>query len=126
MDSQVEKPTILVVDDMPENIDLLVGLLKPHYRIKAARSGEVALKVAQSLNPPDLLLLDINMPGMDGFDVFQALKQQPETATIPVIFVSAEVGEVERKQAEALGAAAYLTKPVEPKKLNAVLKDLLQ
>lgn len=121
----MDKKTILVVDDMAENIDLLVGLLKEQYTVKAARAGQVALKIAQSPNPPDLVLLDIIMPGMDGFEVCQELKNNPATAAIPVIFLSGEIGAEERERGADLGAADYLTKPVEPGKLNAAIEAAL-
>jgi putative two-component system response regulator len=121
----MDKQTILVVDDAPENIDLLVGLLKGKYTVKAARSGQVALKIAQSPNPPDLVLLDISMPGMDGFEVCRQLKNNSATAAIPVIFLSGEAGAGEKERGTALGAADYLTKPVEPSKLNAAIDAAL-
>lgn len=117
--------TILVVDDIPENIDLLVGLLKEKYKVKAARNGETALKIAQSPAPPDLVLLDVIMPDMDGFKVCRQLKENAGTRNIPVIFVSGEIGAEERAHGEALGAAAYLTKPVEPDTLCALLDSVL-
>jgi len=120
-----DKATLLVVDDMPENIDLLVGLLKERYKVKAARSGEIALKIAHSANPPDLILLDVNMPEMDGFEVCRQLRANTETASIPVIFVSGEIGNEEHAQGAALGAVAYLTKPVEPDRLNVALDTAL-
>lgn len=121
----MDKKTILVVDDMAENIDLLVGLLKEQYTVKAARAGQMALKIAQSPNPPDLVLLDISMPGMDGFEVCQQLKDNPATAAIPVIFISGEIGGEERDRGAALGAADYLTKPVEPASLSAAIDAAL-
>ena len=121
----MDKQVVLVVDDIPENIDLLVGLLKDQYTVKAARSGELALKIAQSPNPPSLVLLDIVMPGMDGFTVCRALKGNPVTSRIPVIFLSGEVGAEERKKGNDLGAAGYLTKPVDPADLNAAIRSAL-
>lgn len=121
----MDKQVILVVDDMPENIDLIVGLLKDRYTVKAARNGEVALKIAQSANPPGLVLLDIVMPGMDGFAVCEGLKANPETANIPVIFLSGEAGAAERQRGEELGAKGYLTKPVNPDVLNEAVESAL-
>jgi putative two-component system response regulator len=83
------KPTILVVDDTPENIDLLCEVLDASYRTKIAVNGEKALKIAFSENKPDLILLDIMMPGMSGYEVCQALKANDATRDIPVIFVTA-------------------------------------
>lgn len=106
--------TILVVDDTPENIDILESIVSPFYRTKVALNGEKALKIAFSLNPPDLILLDIMMPGMDGYAVCKALKDNPDTRDIPVIFVSA-MNEVENERyGLELGAVDYITKPVSP------------
>ena len=122
----MHKHTILVVDDAPANIDLLVGLLKDQYTVKAARNGRVALKIAQSANPPDLLLLDIIMPDMDGFEVCSALKKNVATSAIPVIFISGEIGEEARRRGGELGAIAYLTKPVDPTAVIAEIEAALQ
>ena len=89
-----EKPTILIVDDTPANLSLLSDVLKSDYRTKAAVNGEKALKLAFSGTPPDLILLDIMMPGMDGYEVCRRLKANPATRSIPVIFVTA-MNEVE-------------------------------
>jgi putative two-component system response regulator len=118
----MDKKTILVVDDAAENIDLLVGLLKEQYAVKAARNGVVALKIAQSPKKPDLVLLDIVMPEMDGFAVCSELKSNPDTAMIPVIFISGEIGVEERQRGTELGAVEYLTKPVEPNKLMTAIE----
>jgi CheY-like chemotaxis protein len=85
--------TVLVVDDAPENIDLLDGVLKKDYKIKAALNGEKALKIAGSENPPDIILLDIEMPGMDGYEFCRRLKADPQTRDIPIIFVTAKSDE---------------------------------
>ena len=85
----VTKKTVIVVDDTPDNLSLLSGLLKDSYRVKLANSGEKALKAVQGDNPPDLILLDIMMPGMSGYEVCQALKAEPATRHIPVIFLTA-------------------------------------
>ena len=121
----MDKQTVLVVDDAPENIDLLVGLLKDNFTVKAARNGEVALKIAQSSTPPSLVLLDIVMPGMDGFEVCRELKANEATASIPVIFLSGEIGEAERKRGAELGAIDYLTKPVDPNQLLAAIESIV-
>jgi class 3 adenylate cyclase/CheY-like chemotaxis protein len=107
-----EKPTILIVDDTPANLSLLSDVLKSDYRTKAAVSGEKALKLALSGTPPDLILLDIMMPGMDGYDVCRRLKASPATRSIPVIFVTA-MNEVEDEtRGLELGAVDYITKPI--------------
>ncbi|WP_298441320.1 two-component system response regulator [uncultured Ferrimonas sp.] len=108
------KHTILVVDDTPENIDVLRGILHPKYRIKAAISGERALKVARSEPQPDMILLDVMMPGMDGYEVCRRLKQDPLTADIPVIFVTAKDSVQDETHGLEIGAIDYITKPVRP------------
>lgn len=105
------KATILLVDDTPANIDILVGILRDHYQLKVALNGETALRIIND-SPPDLILLDVMMPGMSGFDVCKTIKSNPLTATIPVIFVTA-LGEInDETEGLGLGAADYITKPV--------------
>ena len=94
MPASPDKKTILIVDDTPANLDVLVEILKPDYRTKVAISGEKALELVLAVAPPDLILLDIMMPGMSGYEVCQRLKANPTTRNIPVIFVTA-MSEVE-------------------------------
>ena len=115
------KPTILVVDDTPENIDVLRGILGEDYTIKIATSGELALKIAAA-QPPDLILLDVMMPGMDGYETCGQLKANPRTRAIPVIFVTAKAETGDEVQGLELGAVDYLTKPVIP----AIVKARVQ
>jgi putative two-component system response regulator len=110
----VEKKTILVVDDTPDNLSLMSGLLKDDYKVKVANNGEKALKIAAGSPQPDLILLDIMMPGMDGYEVCQHLKADPATRDIPVIFLTAKVEVEDEKKGLELGAVDYLTKPVSP------------
>ncbi|MCP1625197.1 response regulator [Pseudomonas nitroreducens] len=110
----VVRPTILIVDDAPENLTLLSDLLKLLYRVKAARSGEKALQVALSDEPPDLILLDVMMPGMDGFEVCRRLRDDARTRHIPVIFITAQNTADEELRGLELGAVDYLTKPINP------------
>ncbi|MBI5248636.1 MAG: response regulator [Desulfomonile tiedjei] len=84
-----KKYKVLIVDDTPENIQVLMGTLKDQYAIVAAINGEKALKMAAAEPRPDLILLDIMMPGMDGFEVCRRLKADPKTRDVPVIFLSA-------------------------------------
>ena len=84
-----EKETILVVDDTPDNLSLMAGLLKDAYRVKLANSGEKALAAVRGPTPPDLILLDIMMPGMSGYEVCEQLKSDPATSNIPIIFLTA-------------------------------------
>ena len=116
------KATILIVDDAPENIDILRGLLKDDYKIKIAINGEKALKIARSVVKPDIILLDVMMPIIDGYEVCRQLKQDVATAGIPIIFVTAK-GEVnDEALGFDLGAVDYITKPISP----AVVKRRVQ
>ena len=117
----VAKPTILLVDDTPENIDVLRGILGDDYAIKIANSGQLALKIVAAQSP-DLILLDVMMPGMDGYEVCRQLKADPLTRAIPIIFVTARAETEDEVQGLALGAADYLTKPVVP----AIVKARVQ
>lgn len=110
----VVRPTILIVDDTPDNLTLLTELLKVLYRVKAARSGERALQIATSDDPPDLILLDVMMPGLSGFDVCKRLREQPRTRNIPVIFVTTRGATEDEIQGFELGAVDYITKPINP------------
>jgi putative two-component system response regulator len=114
MNGKEEKQIILVVDDAPENIDVLGGVLHPHYKVKAALGGEKALKIAAGEPHPDLILLDIMMPGMDGYQVCGRLKDNPATAGIPVIFVTAKNQEEDETKGLEIGAVDYITKPISP------------
>ena len=120
-----EKPTVLIVDDEPMNISILMDLLKPDYRLIAARDGAQALKRAGADPTPDMILLDIMMPEMDGYEVCRRLKADPVTQDIPVIFVSAmgEVGD-ETKGLE-MGAVDYITKPISPPIVEARVRTHL-
>ena len=114
MGNKEDKQTILVVDDSPENIDVLSGVLRSEYKVKAALNGEYALKIATGAPKPDMILLDIMMPGMNGYEVCRQLKANPATARIPVIFVTAKNQEEDEKKGLALGAVDYITKPISP------------
>ncbi len=103
--------TILVVDDTPENIDVLRGILESRYRVKVAINGEVALKVI-ARDEPDLILLDVMMPGMSGYQVCERLKSDVRTRHIPIVFVTAMSEVRDEKKGFDLGAVDYITKPV--------------
>ncbi|MES1152186.1 MAG: response regulator, partial [Dongia sp.] len=119
-------PTILAVDDTPSNLSLITGLLKGRYRVKVANSGLKALSVVHGDMPPDLVLLDVMMPDMDGIEVCRRLKQDKRTQHIPVIFLtSMSKSEDERIGLEA-GAVDYITKPISPPILLARVKTHLQ
>lgn len=114
MEIDVNKQTILVVDDTPENIDILSGVLRNDYKVKAALNGERALKIANSDSKPDIILLDIMMPDMDGYEVCRQLKANPLTQKIPVIFITAKNQEEDEQKGFELGAVDYITKPISP------------
>jgi len=106
-------PTLLVVDDTPDNLHVMRGILKEHYAIKVATNGELALKLADPATV-DLILLDVMMPGMDGYQVCSRLKANPETADIPVIFVTAKDQSEDEQKGFDAGGVDYITKPVSP------------
>ena len=111
----VEKPiaTVLVVDDTPDNLTLMSALLREHYHVKVANQGEKALKIARTAAAaPDLILLDIMMPGMDGYEVCRQLKADAQTRHIPVIFLTARADIDDECQGLQLGAVDYITKPI--------------
>jgi DNA-binding NtrC family response regulator len=121
----IERATLLVVDDMPENLALMSSLLKDDYKVKVANCGEKALKIAASDSPPDLILLDIIMPGMDGYEVCRRLKSAPETMGIPVIFLTAKSEVEDEKKGLELGAVDYITKPISPPIVRIRVKNHL-
>ena len=116
LDAELEpsRPTILVTDDTPDNLALLDALLRPSYRVRVANCGERALRLAAVVPPPDLILLDVMMPGMDGFEVLAKLKADPATRDIPVIFITALDSQEDQLSGFHLGAADYITKPMMP------------
>ncbi|MFA7243008.1 MAG: two-component system response regulator [Sulfuricellaceae bacterium] len=120
-----EKPLVLVVDDTPLNLSSISGLLKDHYRIKVANSGERGLKIANSDTQPDLILLDVIMPEMDGYEVCRQLKANPQTAGIPVVFLTGKTAVADEEKGLQLGAVDYIAKPVSPPILMARVKTHL-
>jgi len=114
MPDDTKKQKILIVDDEQDNIRILAEVLKGKYRLIGARNGELALKCADSEETPDLILLDIMMPGMDGYEVIRKLKDNPKTQDIPVIFVTAMGKDTYEARGLELGAVDYITKPVNP------------
>jgi putative two-component system response regulator len=117
-----ERKSILVVDDSPDNLTLMSQLLKELYQVKVASSGERALKIARAERPPDLILLDIMMPVMSGYEVCQELKADPATADIPIIFLTAMTASEDEKKGFDLGAVDYITKPISPPIVMARVK----
>ncbi|MFZ2956745.1 MAG: hybrid sensor histidine kinase/response regulator [Candidatus Ozemobacteraceae bacterium] len=116
---------ILVVDDVEDNIGILGGILRQQYEVRVALSGTKALKIAESDMPPDLILLDIMMPEMDGYEVCRRLKDNPKTRRIPVIFVSAKNEDIDEEKGLEIGAVDYLSKPVRPVIVKARVKNHL-
>jgi len=120
---------VLVVDDTPENIHVLSGVLsgvlRPDYQVKAALNGERALQIAVREPRPDIILLDIMMPGIDGYEVCRRLKADPHTRGIPVIFVTAKAEIEDEAKGLDLGAADYITKPISPPIVRARVRTQL-
>jgi len=108
------KQCVLVVDDSPENIDLLSEILREDYRVRVATSGEKALKIVYSDEPPDLILLDIMMPGVSGLEICRRLKANPDRRRIPIIFVTAMSSTEDERRGLEIGAVDYITKPISP------------
>ena len=113
-ENNTQKKTVLIVDDTPENLMILGELLMPHYQVRIANSGAHALTSASNQTKPDIILLDIMMPEMDGYEVLNRLKANPDTAAIPVIFISALNEAEDESHGLELGAADYITKPIRP------------
>ena len=109
-----EKPRILIVDDTPANIKVLHNLLREDYELSVATSGAGALEIAFSDDRPDLVLLDVMMPEMDGYEVCRRLKADPRTRDVPVIFVTAMSEVEDETKGFGLGAVDYITKPIRP------------
>lgn len=127
--AQVEedpRPSILIVDDTPDNLVLLSQLFKGEYRVRLAQTGAKALEFATGDAPPDLVLLDIMMPGMDGFEVARALREHPASQAIPIIFVTAMASADARLQGLDLGAVDYITKPIDPATLKPRIRNFMR
>ena len=120
------KATILIVDDTPTNIQLLNSMLREQYKVKAATNGEKALKIARTEPQPDIILLDIMMPEMDGYEVCRRLKSSPLTAKIPVIFITAKTAVEDEQQGFSLGAVDYITKPFNPDIIKTRVRKQLE
>jgi putative two-component system response regulator len=108
------KNTVLVVDDSPDGLQILNQVLKRQYEVRLARSGVQALEGAQQKPRPDAILLDISMPGMDGYEVCSRLKANDATRDIPVIFITAKTDVEDAQRGFDLGGADYITKPILP------------
>ncbi|MDQ5905518.1 MAG: two-component system, sensor histidine kinase and response regulator [Pseudomonadota bacterium] len=119
-------PTILIVDDTPDNLHLLSHLFKEEYQVRVATNGEKALAFCCSEDPPDLVLLDIMMPGMDGFEVAKRMREHPSAESIPVIFVTAMTGDDARLKGLELGAVDFVTKPIDPAVLKPRVRNFMR
>lgn len=126
LEKAVERATILVVDDSADNLQLLAGLFEDEYRVKLANNGEKALQICRSDNPPDLLLLDIMMPDIDGFEVAKALRGHPSSENIPIIFVTAMTDSAAKVRGMELGAIDFVTKPIEPEGLRIRIRNFIR
>ncbi len=122
MTPEPDQQTILIVDDVPANIRVLDQLLKGAYNIRATTRGAEAIEIAASDDPPDLILLDIIMPGMDGYEVCRRLKSDPRTCHIPLVFITSRSEEEEEARGFEMGAVDYITKPFSPDIVRARAK----
>ncbi|MBF0382923.1 MAG: response regulator [Magnetococcales bacterium] len=118
------KKTVLAVDDTPENLDIIKGILTPEFKVKAAISGKMAIKIAEQ-QKPSLILLDIMMPEMDGYEVCKKLKSNTKTTNIPIIFVTAMSETVDEQKGFDVGGVDYITKPVNPSIVQARVRTHL-
>ena len=113
LETEIAKPTLLIVDDEPVNLRVLKRLLESEYQLIFAKNGEEAIKLAET-RLPNLILLDVMMPGLTGFEVCRHLKQQSNTKHIPIIFVTALNDEHDEAEGFDAGAVDYITKPISP------------
>ena len=126
VDSNANRATLLIVDDAPDNLQLMSALFKDDYRIRVANRGARALEICHSDTPPDLVLLDVMMPEMDGFEVARRMREHPSSETIPVIFVTALTDNDARMRGLSLGAIDFVSKPINPDILKPRVKNLLR
>ncbi|MBF0156972.1 MAG: response regulator [Magnetococcales bacterium] len=125
MDETIPRPSILIVDDSPENLDVLKKTLMDDYMVRPVTNGPLALRLA-AMNPqPDLILLDIVMPQMDGFEVCRQLKREIRTRDIPVIFITARTSDRDELEGLQIGAVDYITKPISPPIVRARVRTHL-
>ncbi|WP_028451429.1 ATP-binding response regulator [Chitinilyticum aquatile] len=123
---KADKPVILIVDDLPDNLQLLARLFKADYRVRVAQTGLKALEICHSDTPPDLVLLDVMMPEMDGFEVARRMREHPNSEMTPIIFVTAMDQPESRQKGMTLGAVDYVTKPIEPEQLTLRVRNFLR
>lgn len=125
-DKPEDRATILVVDDTPDNLQLVAGLFRDQFKVKLAHSGEKAIAICQSDSPPDLILLDVMMPVMDGFEVAARLRKHYASEHTPIIFVTAMTDTASRERGLNLGAVDYVTKPIDPPLLKLRVRNLMR
>ncbi|MBC9251419.1 hypothetical protein A9179_14200 [Pseudomonas alcaligenes] len=121
-----KRATLLVVDDMPDNLRLISGLFMRDYRVRVAANGEAALAICTSDDPPDLLLLDVMMPDMDGFELASRLRSHPQASHIPLVFITAMTDREARQRGLELGAVDFVHKPIDPQLLQRQIGNLLR
>src|ERR1700741_3216615 len=124
MENSLQDKRILIVDDTPENITILSGLLTAYQKV-VATNGEKALALVRD-NIPDLILLDVEMPGMNGFEVCRQLKQDTETQKIPIIFLTGNLDKKMTVEGFKLGASDFMTKPFDPDELRVRIATQLE
>ncbi len=124
--SESNKQSILIVDDSKTNILTLAELLKEEWIVKVATNGKAALRIAETFPQPDIILLDVMMPEMDGYEVCKVLKSSPETKDIPVIFITAMAQERHEEYGLSLGAIDYISKPFSPSLVKARIRNHLE
>jgi two-component system, cell cycle response regulator DivK len=118
-------PRVLIVEDNPANLELVLEVLEPEgYELLTAETAEQALRLA-ALDPPALIVMDLHLPGMSGYEAIRALKADAATAAIPVIALTAQAMRTDEAQARAAGCDAYLTKPVNAQALRETLRRFL-
>ncbi len=125
MSPETEQQTVLVVDDEPSNIQALARVIKDDCRVQVANNGEKALAIATGEAPPDLILLDVQMPDLDGYEVCRRLKKDSRAHTIPVIFVTAHASPTDEEQGLLLGAVDFIAKPFYPAIVRARVRTHL-
>jgi CheY-like chemotaxis protein len=125
MTGKAGRKRVLVVDDEPQNILIVREILKADYTVIAATEGTTALSLAQSENPPDLILLDVMMPGIDGYEVLRRLRADARTAGLPVVMLTAKGAIDDKMKGYGLGSSDYITKPIDSGFLLGVVGGLL-
>ncbi|MGL1861294.1 MAG: response regulator [Pseudodesulfovibrio sp.] len=123
--TEQNRQTVLIVDDIADNLDLLLEILKDDYKVKVALNGEEAVHVVNSSMPPDIVLMDVMMPGMDGYEACRQMKSNMKSRCIPIIFVTAKGEEEDETHGFEIGAVDYITKPINPAIVQARVRTHL-